>query len=153
MASSTTNPPPPSLATLLAIKRKMAANSAASSDARQTPPPRPPVANAHSNERIAYHQNATVVNPPPTIATTAPENSTEPSKISRKTKQLEVGLLDKKIEEINRKQEEKTNEALDTWKGFDSVNYGFGATPATPVPPVAAKQVNYPFTLTIEVLM
>ena len=144
MASSTNNAPPPSLATLLLIKQKMAAKNAGGSDSRQAPPQRPPVANAYSNERIAYHQNLAEINPQPTIPTTAPENSADPPKISRKTKQLEVGLLDKKLDEINRKQEEKTNQALDTWKGFDSVNYGFGGAS---VQPVAEKQVKLPFHL------
>jgi hypothetical protein len=157
MASSTANPPAPNLAAVLSIKRKIAEKNAAQSNGRQTPPPPPPVANAHSNERITYHQDTIAQNPPQTIPTTVPENTTEQPKISRKTKQLEVGLLDKKMEEINRKQEEKTNEALGTWKGFDSVNYGFNSTPGasntTPVPPVATKEVNSSFILKIKILI
>jgi hypothetical protein len=157
MASSKTNPPAPNLATILSIKRKMAAKNPGESATKQLPPAPPAVINSHSNERIAFHQSIPTENPAVKAPTTVPENTDEQPKISRKTKQLEVGLLDKKMEEINRKQEVKTNEALDTWKGFDSFNYGFNSTPGasntTPGPPVATKQVKYSFIFQIKILI
>ena len=136
----------PNLASLLAIKRKMNEKTAARTG--ETPAPLPTVATgAKSDEKLTYRQDPTIINPPTTTA--LPATTTEPPKISRKTKQLEVELLDKKMEEINRKQEAQTNVAKDSWKGFDDLNYGFvpGATTQnpTPVPPASTKQVNYSF--------
>jgi len=141
MASSTENAPAPTLASLLLIKRKIAAKNG---DQTNLKPPPPAATGAYSNEKLTYHQNTQALDPQETTTTALPTNTTEQPKISRKTKQLEVSLLDKKMEEINRKQETKTNETLDTWKGFDSLNYGFNNEPgtqiSTPVPPT---EVNY----------
>jgi hypothetical protein len=141
MASSKANPPAPNLASLLLVKQKMAAKNG---DQINLKPPPPAATGAYSNEKISYHQNVPVLNSQETTTTTLPTNTTEQPKISRKTKQLEVSLLDKKMEEINRKQATKTNETLDTWKGFDSLNYGFNHEPgiqkSTPVPP---SEVNH----------
>jgi hypothetical protein len=48
-----------------------------------------------------------------------------PKKVNRNTNQLQVDLLDKKMEEIQRKQQETANRTDDSWKVFESVNYGF----------------------------
>ena len=161
MASSKNNAQAPNLASVLSVRRKLAAKNANQSNTKQLSSSPPPVINSHSNARIAYHQNLPVINQPvnpvETTSATVPTNTDEQPKVSRKTKQLEVGLLDKKMEEINRKQEVKTNEALDTWKGFDSINYGFNNTPRAsntiPYPPVATKQVNYSFIFKIKILI
>lgn len=139
MAASSEDPPVTSLATLLLIKRRMGSKEARESDTKLAAPP--PVIGAHSDERMTYHQNAPAEKPPePTTKTN------DQTKATRKTKQLEVTQLDQKMEEINRRQEEKTNAAMDSWKGFDSLNYGFNSTPGTqgptPVPPGSTGQVH-----------
>ncbi|UJR28401.1 hypothetical protein I4U23_009642 [Adineta vaga] len=117
--SSTTN-----LASVLLIKRKMAAKDNGNTGATQNSvQPTSNFIGAHSNEKINYRQDAIVAN----TTTAAHVPPTEQPKQTRKTKQLEVSQLDKKLEEINRKQEAKTNETLDTWKNFDNVNYGLGS--------------------------
>jgi hypothetical protein len=146
MASSTANPQAANLASLLLVKRKLDAKNSDQSNA-QLPPPAP--AGASSGENMAYHQDMLTGNPQETTTTGIPANTTEKPKVSRKTKQLEVELLDKKMDEIHRKQETKTNETLGTWKGFDSLNYGFNSVPgtqrSTPVPSESTQQVNYSF--------
>lgn len=145
MASQITNPSTSNLATLLRAKRKMASKNSNISDGTI---PAPAATGAHSVEKINYRPDVPVGGNPqiPETTTTAP---TEPHKVSRKTKQLEVELLDKRMEEINRKQEEKTNQTLDTWKGFDSFNYGFTPNPGNiqpnSKPPTLPKQVNFLF--------
>jgi hypothetical protein len=146
MASSTENSSAPNLATLLAMKRKMAAKNPDQSNANQLLPP-PATIRALSNEKTSYRQDIPGGNPQETTTATLLANTTEPPKISRKTKQLEINLLDQKMEEINRKQEAKTNEALGAWKGFDSLNYGFGS-----VPSVSTKQVNYSLVFKLKYL-
>lgn len=142
MATSESNRPPANLATLLLIKRKMTAKNAGGSSPKPQAPA--PIIGAHSDEKRTYHQNT-----PETAAINTPENTTEQVKVTRKTKQMQVALLDKKMEEINRKHEEKTSEALDSWKGFDSMNYDFSSVPETkgsaPVPPAATKSVSHFF--------
>lgn len=120
------------------MKQKLAAANPNRAPANNAPAM--PAAGAHSNERVNYRQEITAANQPNTTTTAPPpppEDKTDPMKMSRKTKQLEVGLLDKRMEEIQRKQEEKTNQALDSWRGFDSINYGFssGNVPQQPPPP------------------
>jgi hypothetical protein len=136
----------PNLASLLAIKRKMNDKSNARTGERSTPPPTI-ATGSHSNDKLTYRQDATLINPP--ITTAPPATTSDPPKISRKTKQLEVEQLNKKMEEINRKQEAQTNVAKDSWKGFDDLNYGFtpgaGTQNPTPVPPAPTNQVNYAF--------
>jgi hypothetical protein len=145
MTSPEANSSTPNLATLLLIKRKMAAANKADPDAQKALPEPPPAATgSHSIDKMTYRQDAPTVNP--TKATPIDEETDEPSKVSRKTKQLEVGLLGKKMDEIDRNKEIKTNETLDSWKGFDSLNYGFNPESSSPkpnlTPPVAEKQVN-----------
>ena len=143
MASSSEDPPVTNLAALLLIKRSMGSKEAKESDTKQAAPP--PVIGAHSNERITYHQDAPVEKPP--VPATKNNDQTKPT---RQAKQLEVKQLDQKMDEINRRQEEKTNAALDSWKGFDSLNYGFNSTPETrrptPAQPVSTRQVNSLFS-------
>lgn len=146
MASTNTNPSAPNLASLLVIKRKIGAKNNQSKGKVQLTLPAA-ATGAHSIEKINYRQDVPVGgNPQVPDTTTVPANTTEPTKVSRKTKQLEVELLDKKMEEIDRKQEEKTNEAIGSWKGFDSFNYGFtpdsGKYNSNPVAPAASNQVN-----------
>ncbi|CAF1586430.1 unnamed protein product [Adineta ricciae] len=121
MASKTTTGPAPNLASLVAIKSKMAAKDDANLGAAQNQLTPSNFTGALSTERINYRQDLVNTN------STAPAPTNEQTKVSRKTKQLEVSQLDKKLEEINRKQAETTNQTLDTWKTFDSVNYGLGA--------------------------
>ena len=121
MASKNTTAPPPNLASLVAIKSKMAAKDDGKLGAGQNQLPPSNFTGALSTERINYRQDQGGTN------STAAAPTNEQPKVSRKTKQLEVSQLDKKLEEINRKQAEKTNQTLDSWKTFDSVNYGFGA--------------------------
>lgn len=139
MAASSQDPPVTNLAALLLIKRRMGSKDTKEPDTKLAAPL--PTTGAHSDERITYHQNAPVEKPPEPVPKTIDQ-----TKGTRKAKQLEVALLDQKMEEINRRQEEKTNAALDTWKGFDSLNYGFSSTPGTarptPAPPISAKRVN-----------
>jgi hypothetical protein len=145
--ASTRGNPPPNLATLVLVKQRMNAKNNAKNGVRLAPPP-PAATGAHSDERLTYRQD-------PSNTAVPPADTTDPPKISRKTKQLEVSQLDKKMDEINRKQELKTNEAKDTWKGFDSLNYGFspgGAQNPTPVPPETTKQVNYSFFFKLKIL-
>ena len=144
MAASKPNPPPPNLATLLLIKRKMSGKNNPNSRQNQASLPTDNSVGAYSQEKIIYRQDPSVEIP---TNKTNPENTNDPPKRSRKAKQLEVNQLDKKIEEINRKQEAQKNEALDSWKGFDDVNYGLPSEPEahkspTPIPPTSAKQVN-----------
>ncbi|CAF0926002.1 unnamed protein product [Adineta ricciae] len=121
MASKTTSGPAPNLASLVAIKSKMAAKDNANPGAAQNQLTPSSFTGALSTERINYRQDQLNTN------STAAAPTNEPPKVSRKTKQLEVSQLDKKLAEINRKQAETTNQTLDTWKTFDSVNYGLGA--------------------------
>ncbi|CAF3631601.1 unnamed protein product [Rotaria sp. Silwood1] len=144
MASSTTDSSAPNLATLLLIKRKLGAKNSDKISEKQASPTLQTTTIAHSNEKSFYRQNMSIVNPTTTTTTTTPTNIQESPKVSRKNKQIEVELLDKKMEEINRKQEVKTNETLVTWKGFDSLNYGFvldsNMHKSTPFPPTPTKQ-------------
>ncbi|CAF0798592.1 unnamed protein product [Rotaria sordida] len=145
MESSTANPAASNLATLLLVKRKLAKENADKIGEGQVSPILPAITGAHSNEKLPYRPNMSVINSTSTTATTTPTNMKESPKPSgRKNKQLEVELLDKKIEEINRKQEVITNETLVTWKGFDSLNYRFTAEPeiqkSSPIPPISTKQ-------------
>ena len=144
MASTSDNHPAPNLAALLLIKRKIGASSNEKESGTKLATP-PPAIGAHSNERITYHQNAPAENPPETKATTT--KPSDPTKVTRKTKQLEVDSLNQKMEEINRRQEEKTTAALESWKGFDSLNYGFRSTPetrrSTPIQPIPQEEVNF----------
>ena len=136
MTDSKGKPPATNLATVLLMKQKMAAANPNKTPANNAPAL--PAAGAHSNERVNYRQELPVANAP--TKTLPPEDKSDPTKTSRKTKQLEVGQLDKRLEEIQRKQEEKTNQALDSWKGFDSINYGFspGSVPQQQPPPPPA---------------
>lgn len=130
MASSNAKPAPaPNLATILAVKRKIGPNKADGSN-----PAQPAAgAGAHSQEKMNYRQDPMAFAPAPN--TTKPDDTSkpkdgsgtkpEPNKGARNTKQLDVGQLDKKMEEIQRKQQEKTNEAIDSWKAFEDMNYGF----------------------------
>jgi len=149
MASAAEKPLAPNLAAVLLVKRKMAAKNKATGSEVQAPPPNSIA--SYSKDKLTYHQDAGVAD---SIKPIPPVEKTEPAKVSRKTKQIEVSLLDKKMDEINRKQAAKTNEAADSWKGFDSLNYGIGSGPQarepTPVPSVVAKQVNYPFTYKLK---
>lgn len=123
MASSEADPPVTNLATLLLIKRKMVAKENDDVNAKKILLKSPNnLAGAHSTEGLSYHQNFSVVNP---VADTTSKDQVEPPKVNRQNKQIVVELLDKKMEEINRKQTRNTNQALDAWKGFDSFNYGF----------------------------
>jgi hypothetical protein len=144
MASAAENPSAPNLAAVLLVKRKIAAKNKANGSEIQAPLPNSIA--SYSKDKLTYHQNVGAAD---SIKPIAPVETSEPAKISRKTKQIEVSLLDKKMDEINRKQAAKTNEAADSWKGFDSLNYGIGSGPqareSTPVPSVVPKQVNYPF--------
>lgn len=147
MATSNGKQQKPNLAALVMVKQKMAAKNddQPNADGLTTNPK--PVIGAHYDEKIHYRPDA------PAGGTQAPTtqpstNTNEEPKASRQQRQIEVKLLDKKMEEIGRKQETTTNEALDTWKAFDSFNYGFSSTPV-PVQPVTTKQVNRHF---IEIL-
>ncbi|CAF2739577.1 unnamed protein product [Rotaria sp. Silwood2] len=139
MATPTMNSSAPNLATLLLIKRKLAEKNAEKIVETQVLPTLSTTIGAHSNEKLSYRQNILGIN-----STATPTNVKESPKVSRQNKQLEVELLDKKMEEINRKQEVKTNEALHTWKGFDSLNYGFVSESetrkSTPISSISTKQ-------------
>lgn len=142
----------PTLASLVLVKQKMGAKNDDRPDPNGLATQPTPVIRAHHDERIHYRQDGvptTIEQPKPTTTDT-----NELPKASRQARQIEVKLLDKKMEEIDRKQESKKNEALDTWKGFDSLNYGFNPA-VTPVPPTTTNQVNccfYSITFIIEIL-
>ena len=105
MASSSEPTRQVNLATLLLAKRKISAKNTDKSNKQQT------------STSISVDIND---------APTSPTNKTNSPKTNRQTnQQLEVKLLDKKMKEINHKQEVITNETIDAWKGFDSLNYGF----------------------------
>jgi len=131
----------PNLASLVMVKQKLGAKDDAESNANQLSTEPKPVAGAQFGERAHYKQ--TVLVAPTQEPTTKPStNANEVPKASRQARQIEVKLLDKKMEEIDRKQETSTNQALDTWKGFDSLNYGFNGA-SIPTPPGTTKQVNH----------
>ena len=105
MASSNEQTPQVNLATLLLTKRKMTVKNTDKSNRQQT------------STSISVDINT---------ASMSPTTKTNSPKTSRQTeRQLEVKLLDKKMKEINRKQEVNTNETINKWRGFDSFNYGF----------------------------
>lgn len=146
MASKNATAPAPNLASLLAIKSKMAAKDNAKPGAVQNQLDPSYSTGAYSVEKINYRQDQG--------NNTAPAPTKEQPKASRKTKQLEVSQLDKKLEEINRKQAETTNQTMDTWKNFDTVNYGIGAQTnkqePTATQPKTTKQVNYLHSLRLN---
>lgn len=145
MASTAANSSQANLATILLIRRKQrAARNKANPDEEQIIPPQN-ATGSYSQDKLNYRQDVPVTGP--IKAPTPPAETNDPPKISRKTKQLEVSALDKKMEEISRKQEAKTNETAENWKGFDSLNYGLLASQKVPQKPTATppKQVNYLF--------
>ncbi|CAF3331886.1 unnamed protein product [Rotaria socialis] len=122
MASERKNSQAPNLAAFLLIKRRLAAKQAVENGDNQGQLQLPATnVGAHSVEKLSYHQIVPQVN---STAITHTNQSESPS-LSRNSKQIEVALLDRKIGEINLKQENKTNATLDTWKDFESFNYGF----------------------------
>ena len=128
MASSTANAPANTLAAFLAIKQQVAAANGLRPEGTIAPPPA--ATGAHSKEKLTYRQTVTI----PNVSKPAAEEKAPMTNNSRQAKQIEVGLLDKKMEEINRKKEVKTTEALTPWKGFDSLNYGMMQDPKAPKP-------------------
>ena len=128
MASSTTNAPVTSLAAFLAIKQQVAAANGLKSEGAVVP--QPLATGAHSKEKLTYRQTVTI----PNLSKPAVEEKSLMTNNSRQAKQIEVGLLEKKMEEINRKKEVKTIEALTPWKGFDNLNYGMAKDPTAPKP-------------------
>ena len=128
MASSTANAPASTLAAFLAIKQQVAAANGQRPEGTVLPPPL--ATGAHSKEKLTYRQTVTI----PNQSKPAAEEKAPMTNNSRQAKQIEVGLLDKKMEEINRKKEVKTTEALTPWKGFDSLNYGMVHDPSAPKP-------------------
>ena len=105
MASSNEQIPRVNLATLLLTKRKMPAKNTDKSNRQQT------------STSIPVDINTVPISP------TTKMNS--PKTNRQAEQQVEVKLLDKKMKEINRKQEINTNETINKWRGFDSFNYGF----------------------------
>lgn len=144
MAASTTNAPPSNLAALLLIKRKVAANNGNAADATQDRAAPLTNAGAHSNDKLPYRQSVQI---PSTTTTPFPKDQSEAAKFSRQNKQIEVELLEKKMAEIDRKKDIKTNETIEKWKGFDSLNYGFasesGQQKSTTVLSPPNEQVNH----------
>lgn len=120
----------PNLASVLAAKRVTDATNPDKQVQNQ------PTLGASSNAKRSYHQT------PPTENSNQPNNTNNnkktPVNTARNDKQLQINVLDKKMNEIQQEQDRKTNEAMDAWKGFDTVNYGF-SDPAPTQPPKPEK--------------
>ena len=144
MASRTTNATAPNLASVLLVKRKLGVKKNPDGNGNQPIGSLPNSTASYSQEKLTYHQDMSQGEP-----TNAPIDPNKPSTRNRQAKQLEVSKLDKKLEEINRKQEVNKNEAAGTWKGYDSMNYKISSRPesqkSTRVAPVPEKQVIYSF--------
>lgn len=122
------------LATLLSVKQKLTTKNKNNDSDDATKSTAVVMTGAHSDERLKYRQMGAVETVPiPNQTKTPAANQSDPLKIGRNEKQLEIGLLEKKMAEIQKKQDQKTNEAVDAWKGFEMMNYGFGYNGPPPI--------------------
>ncbi|CAF2043147.1 unnamed protein product [Rotaria magnacalcarata] len=141
MASASKNSKAPNLAALLLVNRRLAAKQVIENGDNQGQLQLPATnIGAHSVEKLSYHQSVSHVN----STAIAPTNQNASPIMRRKNKQIEVELLDRNIEEINHKQEQKTNATLNTWKDFESFNYGFATESeiqqAKPMSPISQQE-------------
>ncbi|CAF1413097.1 unnamed protein product [Didymodactylos carnosus] len=58
----------------------------------------------------------------------------KPVNKARRQQQADITLLDKKLENLNRKQEQQTHQTNENWKEFSDVNYGFSDDGSSRVP-------------------